>query len=360
MLSSGRMARLPLARSRVVMLGWNLSVADMRLIVDIRDVLKAFGDAAPKLAKLQTALQERKHTLGNGMGRELSDLEEKLGGVTAKGSLLVDRRKTGAVMWPKGLEIAAKCEQILKLVDEMQAQAADGRQTLRLGVTNAVTTNMLPQIFLDSQFLSALPNIDFEIVDGESWELVTTLFTSLEFAIGSRDVIPGDCRAESLCWRKRVLLYSPQARYEHDYSQRVSCECLRDWLRSETLIVPDERVIPELKTFLHPMTTGHKIKLTNAAARRTWVERKVGLAISHEEKSPDLNDGDRIRTFDLSEVLGETELMLFFHKNRKLSPAAELLVKMIRVMFAEPPLPTVGHPPPHQHDSRFSDRSRGW
>jgi DNA-binding transcriptional LysR family regulator len=312
-----------------------LSIADMQFLVAMRDIYVAHGERPLNYDQLKNELLERNMSVGNGVGREVDDLEIKLGGPKARGNLLLQRKKSGSLITAMGVTIARQCETVLDQIKELARQIDVGRQTLRFGVTNAVTTNMLPSVFKDPGFFKLVPNTDFEIVEGEAHELVTTLLTSVEFAIGSKDLIPNDCRAESLCKRKRVLLYNPTAKYQHDYSRPGTIFSLKEWIRDEILLVPATRVVPELEDFLRPMKNGHKIVLPTASSRRAWVERGVGIAISHEEKSADLNHNASIRTIDLSAELGETELMIYFRKRHQLSPAAECLVRIIRQLFGE-------------------------
>lgn len=312
-----------------------LTIADMRMLVALKAIYKAHGNAPLNYKQLKKELLDRGVPAGNGIGREVDDLEKKLGCSREKGRLILNRGKKGSTLTETGLTIATRCEAMIEQMEQLGEELAVGRRTLRFGVTNAITTNMLPSVFQDPAFYALVGNTDFEIVDGESYELVTTLLSHVEFAIGSRDVIPADCDAESLCRRKRVLLYNPQVKYKHDFSKPGTIFSLREWIRQETLLVPTTRVIPELETFLKPMTSGRKIILPIASLRRSWVERGVGVAISHEEKCPDLNNSDRIRTIDLSAELGESELMLFFRKKHELSPAAQCLVNLIRTLFGE-------------------------
>jgi DNA-binding transcriptional LysR family regulator len=92
--------------------------------------------------------------------------------------------------------------------------------------------------------------------------------------------------------------------------------------------------MPELDAFLLPMSKGHKIVVPQAAVRRNWVERGMGIAVTHEEPGRLMHD-DVIGTIDLSATLGETELMFYFRKRHDLTPAAKYLVDAIRLEFSD-------------------------
>ena len=317
------------------MINGTLSVGDMRFIVALKDIFSAQGGQPMNFDQLTAELRGRGMTVGNGLGREIDNLEFKLGGPQAKGKLLLTRKRSGSTLRPEAQTIARHCEEMLANLDELDGHLQVGRETVRIGLTNALTTNLFPRVLAESPFLKLHPKVDIEIVEGEPHELVTTLLTHVDFAIGAQDVLSNGCTSERLCSRKRVLLYNPQVKYKHDFSRPGSVFSLREWIREETLLVPANRTMPELEKFLRPMTTGRKIIVPQAAVRRLWVERGLGIAISHEEKRGSGLDEDTIRSIDLSAELGQTELTFFFRKGHELSPTAQYLVEAFRSTFAE-------------------------
>ncbi|MCA9055757.1 MAG: LysR family transcriptional regulator [Planctomycetaceae bacterium] len=317
------------------MISGSLSVDDMRFLVYIKDIFDACGGAALNFDRLTAELRERGMKVGHGFGREVDIREIKLGGSKAKGKLILYRKKSGSTLRPEGRAICQQCEEILTKLDELHGHIETGRETVRIGLTNALTTNLFPRVLAESPFLKVYPNVDIEIVEGEPHELVTTLLTHVDFAIGSQDLLTSGCISEPLCSRKRVLMYNPTVKYRHDYGKAGVEFGLKHWIREETLFVPATRTMPTLEKFLLPMTTGHRIVVPQAAVRRLWVERGLGIAISHEEVRGARAGSDSLRCIDLSAELGETQLMIFFRKRHQLSPAAQYLVNAFRSTFGE-------------------------
>ncbi len=72
-----------------------------------------------------------------------------------------------------------------------------------------------------------------------------------------------------------------------------------------------------------------------AALRRLWVERGIGLAISYEEKRGTIAlNNDPIRSIDLSSELGTTEMHLYQRQDQKLSAAATALMDGVFSIFS--------------------------
>ena len=73
--------------------------------------------------------------------------------------------------------------------------------------------------------------------------------------------------------------------------------------------------------------------IPQAAVRRSWVERGLGMAISYEEKRAVVRTDDPIGTIDLSPVLGTTEMHLYQRPGTELSAPAAFLVDAITRIF---------------------------
>lgn len=314
----------------------SLSVAEMKFLVALGDIFDEHGGRPMNFDELTAELKDRGFPVGNGLSRELDDLEEKLGGIRAKGKLVLDRKRKGSTFRSTGLELCASFRELLGKLDEIQAAQKESRTVVRIGMTNALTMNVLPRVFRETSFRKEFPLVDVTVVEGEPHELVQMLSARVDFAIGPRDVANG-CRSEFLCEWRRVLLYNASVTYKHDFSKKPSIPALQEWIREETLIIPARRIMPDLDHFLKPMLPGgHRILLPQAAVRRSWVEQGIGIAIAHEEKrGPGGPKGpsDQIRSIDLSSELGTTEMHFFFRKTGTLSPAAQYLVDGIRRIY---------------------------
>ena len=151
--------------------------------------------------------------------------------------------------------------------------------------------------------------------------------------VGPKDVNNGFL-SKPLFRCKRVLLYSRNVQYKNDFSRPVSISTLREWLRLEEVLIPAPRIIPQVDRFLKPMLTGRRVIVPQAALRRLWVERGIGLAISYEEKRGVISGGDPIRSIDLSSELGTTEMHLYQPQDQKLSDAAEFLMDAVYDIFS--------------------------
>jgi len=316
----------------------SLSIAEMKFLVALGDIFDEQGGKPMNFDELTAELKDRGFAVGNGLSREVDDLEEKLSGARAKGKLILDRKRGGSTLRSSGLELCASFRELLARIDAIQASQKETRTMVRIGMTNALTTNMLPRVLRESGFRKTFPLVDVTVVEGEPHELVQILSSRVDFALGPRDVANG-FRSELLCEWRRVLLYNASVTYRHDFSKSASIQTLRDWIREETLIVPARRIMPDLDGFLKPMLPGgHKVLLPQAAVRRSWVEQGIGIAIAHEEKrGPGGPKGpsDQIRSIDLSSELGTTEMHFFFRKTPSLSPPAQFLVDEIRRIYGQ-------------------------
>ena len=306
----------------------SLSIAEMKFLVALCEVFDAHGGGPLNFDEVTEQLKDRGFAVGNGLSRELDDLEIKLGGQQARGMLLVDRRKGGSILRPRALELFVQFRKLLEDLAEIQNDQEGIRPAVAIGMTNSLTTHLLPRVLQESGFFTKYPNADVTIVEGEPHELVSMLTSRVDFALGPRDASNG-CRSEFLCEWRRVLLHNTTVRYRNPFSPSVGVDRLREWMRDETLLVPARRIIPELDGFLKPMRKGNKIVLPQAAVRRSWVQEGLGIAIAHEEKLGAAPPASDIGSIDLSSQLGTTQMYFFFRKTPSLSPAAQFLVDVI-------------------------------
>lgn len=310
----------------------SLSIAEIKFFVALCEVFDADGGGPLNFDELTERLRDRGFAVGNGLSRELDDLEIKLGGARAKGKLLVDRRKGGSVLRPQALELFVQFRKLLEDLAEIQSDQEGIRPAVAIGMTNSLTTHLLPRVLQESGFFQKYPDADVTVVEGEPHELVSMLTSRVDFALGPRDASNG-CRAEFLCEWRRVLLYNTTVRYKNPFSPSVGIDRLRDWMRDETLLVPARRIIPELDGFLKPMRKGNKIILPQAAVRRSWVQEGLGIAIAHEEKRGEPPPASDLGSIDLSSELSTSRMYFFFRKTPSLSPAAQFLVDAIGKIY---------------------------
>jgi DNA-binding transcriptional LysR family regulator len=222
---------------------------------------------------------------------------------------------------------------VLQTLGELQTAVASGRTVVRVGLTNSLATTMFPRVLKESDFLARFPTVDLEVVEGEPHELVGLLQTRVDFAVGPKDVNNG-FQSKPLCRWKRVLLYSRKVQYKNDFSLTVPIPTLREWLRHEEVLIPAPRIIPQVDRFLKPMITGRRVIVPQAALRRLWVERGIGLAISYEEKRGFASVSDPIGSIDLSSELGTTEMHLYQRQDQQMSAAANALMASVYSIFS--------------------------
>ncbi|MCA9013501.1 MAG: LysR family transcriptional regulator, partial [Planctomycetaceae bacterium] len=252
-------------------------------------------------------------------------------------SLLLSRKKNGSQLTPAGQQIYQQICGILAGFSELKLAVSSGRSIVRIGLTNTLATNLFPRVLTESSFLRDFPKVDLEIIEGEPHELVGMLQSRVDFAVGPKDISNG-IESRPLCEWKRVLLYSRRTTYRHDFSQTASIETIREWIREENLMIPSHLIIPKLSRFLKPMLAGRIIIVPQAAVRRLWVERGLGIAISYEEKRRMSNANDPVGTIDLSKTLGTTEMHLYKRTDAELSEAANFLVQAVTTIFSREPL----------------------
>jgi len=330
-----RARHLPLVRIPLV-IALDFNVEDMQFIVYLRDQFQAAGDQTPLRQKeLQTRLRALGLTLGNGMSRERKLIETKLANGQPYAVRLLEQTSQGYLPTPTLKHYAELFRETLQRLGGAGPDSSVRRSQLRVGVINAVTTNLLPRVLTESDFFQQFPNVDLEFVEGEPHELATIVLPSVEFAIGPRDLLPTGCNCDTFCRRKRVLLYNPAVERQRRFRDVKNVTQLREWLRDETLIVPPQRIMPRLGRFLKPMRNGRLITLPQAAARRLWVERGVGVAITHEERRRPDAPPDPLATIDLGDELGWTEVAFVTQDDREPSEAGCRLMQSIRAIFGE-------------------------
>lgn len=315
------------------MISGSLSLEDMRLLVAMALIFQEAPGQPLSLTDISERLKGQGFTVGNGMTREIDDLEAKLGGNQKPPKKLLNRGRKGSTPTQMFLDIVPQLRAVLGIMDEIQATVDSDRSIVRVGLTNSLATNIFPRVLKETTFLTKYPYADIEIVEGEPHELVNLLQTRVDFAVGPKDFNNG-FQSRPLCQWKRVLLYSRNVVYRHDFSKSVPIPVLKEWLRDEVLLLPAPRIIPQIEKFLKPMQKGQRFIVPQAALRRLWVERGIGLAISYEESRGINSMNDPIRSIDLSSELGTTEMHLYHRPNHKLSEAAAALMDAIFSIFS--------------------------
>lgn len=312
----------------------DLTVSDMKMMIAIGDLFAAHPNKGISLQDMQAQLKEKGFPVGNGMSRELDDIESKIGGPESCGSLLLVRSKRGSKLTPRGLQIVNQFREVVERLNQIDETVASPRTVVRIGLTNSLATNLFPRVLKETEFLKEHPEVDLEIVEAEPHELVNLLRDHVDFAVGPQEANNG-FKSELLCVWKRVLLYNRTVTYSNRFHSSVDVETLREWLRHEVVLTPATPVIPKIHSFLKSMKkTGRRIVVPQAALRRRWVELGIGLAISYEEAYPgDSGVNDVISSIDLSKVLGTTAMHLYFDEKRKMSDAAKALKASINRLF---------------------------
>ncbi len=264
---------------------------------------------------------------------------------------------------PSTLTVPARtvCMKIAAWLDEVDDFIKTGagregvRRRVRIGMTNSLTSNLLPAIMRKSAFLDlkSMSRVDLKVVDGEPFELerfVQTGWTSFAIAPGAP---PQElCEFEPLCKLDRVLIFNPQATYPSDdiKNQLVrwsknGCDSIPELqavLQELTVIIPPRSVMPQLEERILPTpTTGRRVKLPQAAQRRSWVRQGFGVAFAHQDIFGEsaLFPADSISEIRLPEILKPTELCLYLPKAQNvkdgINSATTFLIEAIRKTVAE-------------------------
>ena len=272
------------------------------------------------------------------LSTRLAKLEQALGHPNT--NFLVDRSPNRqATVTAAGHSLMEAAKRILEIADVELHKHARGRRRVVIAMSNALTANLLPRVLNETAYLGRHPAIDLKVIEREADSLgLAVKNNDADFALGPRGVLHMGLIAEHVCSWKRVLLYN-KTNDSHLKLCRLSVDALFKRLATYSVIIPPKSIIPELEaTFLPRPTTGRQIKLPQATLRRAWVAQNLGVAISHEE---DQRVGtDNVRSIDLSDHLGTTEMCLYFRerggKREKISPAAEALVDSIKQVFHVP------------------------
>lgn len=315
------------------MIDGSLTVDDMRLIFAIGKIFELNHDSPIGLDDLGEKLKSEGFKVGHGMSREVDILESKLAGSSAKGKMLLDRKRRGSQLTASGKQIVEQVYALLNKLDDLQSTVSSRRTMVRIGLTNTLATNFFPRVLEETAFFDEFQGVDIEVAEGERHELGGLLHSRVDFAVGPKDVNNG-FQSSSLSEWKRVLLFNRKKTYRHDYSKQASLQTIREWIRDERLMIPAALIISKLGQFLKPMTaSGSLMIIPQAAVRRNWVERGLGIAISYEEKRSVLSVDDPLGTIDLSPVLGTTEMHLYQRPGAELSKPAAFLVDAITRIF---------------------------
>ena len=323
-----------------------LTIKDMQAL---RDLLTVLEDGPLRLEDLATALTSRGHKTGRKVEQWLEKIEGKLG---SKSKLLLDTETTG----PSSLSTAGRriCHSFTKVLEEIETgvdpEITDRRLRVKIGLTNGLTSNLLPRVLTDAKFFSApdFANVDLKVVEGESHELERHVQTGwVDFAIA-----PGEpprktnlCDFEELCLLKRVLIFNPktQVTWKDDFHKWADSGCdskerLQRCLAEQTVLIPPRNVMHEVEGLLLPPKTGkgRYVKIPQAAQRRSWVRQGLGVAFAHEDRfAEETIAGNVLREIDLSspKLLGTTKLCLYLPKSKKspLSVPATKLIESIKV-----------------------------
>lgn len=313
----------------------SLTIGEMRLLVAIGDALIEHGGQMP-LKDLERQMKGLGFPLGNGLSRERDKIEAKICGEdsTSPPPLFIKNRNKTQLS-PAGQEVVRQLRAMLLSFSQMQSTVLNKRHLLRVGLTNSLAINMFPRVLKESKFIEKYPDVDIEVIEGEPHEMVSLLQSGLDFAVCPKTVNNG-FESWPLCEWRRVLLYSRNQKYQHEYHPQLSIQTVKEYLRHETLLLPAARIIPELESFLKPMHSGRRITVPQASLRRIWVEHGIGLAISYEEKrgsSDGMRGHDPIGMIDLSSVLGTTQMHLYCRSEISAADHAKDLMKAIRTIY---------------------------
>lgn len=313
----------------------SLTVGEMKLLVAIGDALAENGGQMP-LKDLELHLKGKGFSVGNGLSRERDKIEAKICGEdsTSPPPLFLKTRNA-TQLGPAGLEVVRQLRALLVSFSQLQSSVLNKRHLLRVGLTNSLAINMFPRVLKESKFIDKYPDVDIEVIEGEPHEMVNLLQSGLDFAVCPKTVNNG-FESWPLCEWRRVLLYSRNQQYRHKYHPGLSIHTLQEYLRNETLLLPAARIIPELDSFLKPMSSGRRITVPQASLRRIWVEHGIGLAISYEEKrgsSEGMRHDDPIGMIDLSSVLGTTQMHLYCRSEISAAPHSRDLMDAIRTIY---------------------------
>lgn len=332
------------------MIDASLTLGEMRAL---RDILQIVGDGRFQFAELKSKLSEMGHSLkGGSLSKWFARIEEAIGGTEAVGKLLVERHHTGSSLTPEGKEVCAALRECLSDLDERIAPLCKNvRQRIRIGLTNSLTSNLLPRVLTEDQqfrkYLSENSRIDVKVVEGEPDELERHVETGwVDFAIAPK-AASGDAQRIPFHELKRVLIFNPNgpgmgklirfATGNNLNSDEI--RQLKKCLAEVTVLIPPRRVMPKLQEkFLPRPTDGRQIKLPQASLRRAWAKLGLGAAITHEELFSH-ESTDELISIDLSDQkeIGTTKLWFYFKDDvQSLCKPARMLVEAIQRVFPRP------------------------
>ncbi len=333
------------------MIDASVTLGEMRVL---RDILQIVGDGRFKFPELESKLStEVGHKLkGGSLSKWISRIELAIGGTEAVKKLLVDRNNTGSSLTPEGKVICAAFRKSLVDLDEQIAPLCKNvRQRIRIGLTNSLTSNLLPRVLTEDQefreFLSEHAQIDIKVVEGEPDELERHVETGwVDFAIAPK--APGDAQRIPFHELKRVLIFNPLGPGMGKLVRFVTSNKLGDeeirqlkkCLAEVTVLIPPRRVMPKLQLkFLPRPTDGRQIKLPQASLRRAWAKLGLGAAITHEElflQEPTGENG-KLLSIDLSDQIDTTKLWFYFKDDiQSLCKPTRMLVEAIQRVFPKP------------------------
>lgn len=333
------------------MLTDSVSMIEMALLVAVCDYM---GDGLVHEHDLVNELNTREFMLSGTASSAIAAIEEKMG--LTPHSLVTSYPTRGYRVTRVGSEVADGFREVLAFYKtRVRDRIPTDRTRVSVGVPNAVTSFLLAKVMEASKFLQAQDlDIDLDVVEGEPWHLQDLLHKRrIDFAVGPKPKQRTQGISHiNICEWKRVLLYSSKiARYEKSFgtlsntfdpTDTESITFLKSLLQQETVFVPPRNVMTKLDKWLPPPTIGKRVQLPQAAIRRIWVERGLGVAFVHEQDHFAEEDENNIKSLDLSKLIGTTKLFISYLETEKksdqqvdgrsgnLSEPAKKLVDIIR------------------------------
>ncbi len=247
---------------------------------------------------------------------------------------LFDRLGHRVQLTPAGSALLRYAERLLELVDEAQAATREAAglsaRTLRLGAGNTLATYVLPDLLARLRWEH--PDVLMQITVGNTEQLLEAVHDAkVDLAIVGSPIDDDRLEIHPFLQDELVVIEPFDGPWRAQDSVAL-CE-----LESQTLLIrePGSALQAALETLLHErhVRPERTMTLANIEAIKRSVEAGLGVAIVPEIAVRREVQAGTLHALRLQDVRDERCFNYVYHRDRILSPAAQVFVKLLQKPF---------------------------
>lgn len=244
---------------------------------------------------------------------------------------LLERKRRGIQPTPAGSALARHARTMMQHLEEMRGELNDFAKGLRCSIhvlaNTVATVEFLPPLL--ASFLSAHPNIDVDLEERQSGEIIRTIAEGhADIGIVAEPVNPAEELEVFPFAEDRLVLIAPR-RYVLSLKSEIA---FREVLDHEFVGFPEGSALQKTLNH-HAARAGHRMKLRvrlnsfDSVAR--MVENGIGIAVLPQSAARRCQRSMAIRSFPLSDGWAARHFTICIRKSRSLSPHAKRLLEYL-------------------------------